>query len=172
MAQTTTKQTEKKKGDLRLIPKKFRKALADKIEVMELGVLNNFGNALSLANVSTQNLENAVTVNENAIISSSIVGTIKMKEKGKGLDLRYLKEPFRGKYKQMEATAMAEFDLAIQQRILNLDTITDDDFKEILAISTANPFLEKFVINNNEPQTTTAEEFEKFLTPVNPERTT
>ncbi len=154
---------ERKKVDFRHLPKTFRRVFREKRAEMKLGVINNFGNVLSQDIVTVDGLENSVEVDENAIISSAIVGRIVLKKNGNGLDLRYLKKDFRTKYHQIEGDALAEMERQINERVTNLQTITTDDFMEILTMANINPFANKFVNNNEPQQTNNADEFEIFM---------
>jgi len=154
---------ERKKVDFRYLPKTLRRVFHEKRAEMKLGVINNFGNVLSQENVTIDGLENSVEVNENAIISSAIVGRIVPKKNGKGLDLRYLKKDFRTKYHQVEGDARAEMERQITEKVTNLQTITNDDYLEILTMANLNPFAAKFVTDDEPKQTNEAKEFEIFI---------
>lgn len=168
--ETTTTKTGNK-ADLRLIPKKYRKAFTDKKDAIKDSVLNNFGNQLSLETVTLDGLVNSVNVDESAIISSSIVGNIVPRRNGKGLDLRHLKKEFRKKYKEVEGEALARMERAINEKVETLGTITNEDFADILAMCNTNPFLEKFVTAEKMEHTANSD-FENFLNSDKPKMRT
>jgi len=154
---------EKKKADLRLIPKKYRAALYAKKAEMELGVINKVGNVLSQETVTLTALKNAATVEENAITSSEIFGRFVPKQKGKGLDTRFLTKLGKLKYNQADEAAQAELDRKINEKIANSQTISNDDYLEILTMAKINPFGDKFVSNEEEAQKKKNDEFEIHL---------
>ena len=128
------------------VDKSLRKVLKEKQDDLNKNIEMAFGAAISETKATKENVEQALKVNGNNSLLSTISADIKYTKNG-SIDRRSLPKILRKTFNEVETTKKTEFELAMKRRISDTKNLTIDDLTKMNEISKKmkKPFNGKFI---------------------------